>query len=276
MNVSVVIVSYQTPELLAQCLRSLQREAPEAQDIIVVDNASGDGTLDILRRDFPQVRCISSRVNVGFAKGVNWGLTNARAEHVLVLNPDIVLAPGSLQALVHELEQHPDVGLIAPKLVFPDGGLQHSCLRWQTPTIVAYRRTILGRTPFGKHSLQRYLMRDYDHAAPRDVDWVIGGAMLLRRQALDEVGGLDERFFLYFEDMDWCRRFWQAGWRVRYEPRAVMTHHHRRESARLPGVLGLANPLARIHIASSLKYFTKHLGNAGRLRQSQVTAVTHR
>lgn len=269
MNVSVVIVNYRTRELLAKCLRSLAREAPDVHDIIVVDNASGDGSVDMLRTDFPHVRRIASRVNAGFAKGVNWGLTNARQPYVLVLNPDVVLAPGSLQTLVRELDAQPKVGLIAPKLVFPDGTLQHSCLRWQTPTIVAYRRTALGRTPWGQRQLARYLMADFDHSEPRDVDWVLGGAMLVRKKALDEVGGLDERYRLYFEDMDWCRSFWQAGWRVRYEPRAVMTHHHRRESARLPGVLGLANPLARVHIASSLKYFTKHLGGGRRLQKAQ-------
>ena len=187
---------------------------------------------------------------------------------MLVLNPDIVIKPGSLQILVRELQTQPRVGLVAPKLIFPDGSLQYSCLRWQTPAIVAYRRTALGRTPWGRRRLARYLMEDFDHNAPCDVDWVLGGAMLVRKKALEEVGGLDERYQLYFEDMDWCRSFWQAGWRVRYEPRAVMIHHHRRESARLPGLLGLANPLARVHIASSIKYFAKHLGNKKLLRSN--------
>lgn len=269
MNVSVVIVNYKTRELLARCLRSLAAEAPEVVDIIVVDNASSDGSVEMLRDDFPHVRRIASRTNVGFGKAVNWGLANARADLILILNPDVEVKPGSLRTLVAELEQHPRVALIAPKLTFPDGSLQHSCMRWQTPVDIAARRTMLGRTSLGRQRLARFEMHDFDHASARDVDWVIGGCMLVRRSAIDEVGGMDERFFMYCEDLDWCRRFWQAGWRVRYEPRAVMVHHYRRQSARLPGILGVANPLARVHIASGLKYFYKHLGSGGRLREAQ-------
>jgi len=273
MNVSVVIVSYRTPDLLRQCLNSLESEAPDVRDIIVVDNASGDNTQRVLQQEFPHVKRIASRVNAGFSRGVNWGLANAKNEFVLILNPDILLHPGSLQKLYDEICAEPRIGLIAPKLVNPDNSLQLSCLRWQTPGLVLYRRTPLGKTSVGKRSLDEFQMRSYGHEEPRDVDWVIGGCMLVRKSAVDEIGSMDERFFMYFEDMDWCRRLWQNGWRVRYEPRSVMTHHHQRLSGTKPGLRGLLNPLGRVHLKSGLKYFAKHLGNGRSLNKMQADLI---
>lgn len=268
MNISVVIVNYKTPKLLMQCLQSLQQEAPEVRDIIVIDNSSGDNSLALLKKEYPWVRRIASPVNAGFGRGVNWGITNARNPYILILNPDVIAQPGSLQKLYEEMQQNPNIGLIAPQLRYLDGSLQYSCCRFQTPMLVVYRRSWLGKTSHGKKRLDHFLMKDFDHTKPRNVDWVIGGCMLVRRQALEQVGLIDERFFMYFEDMDWCRRFWQSGWLVRYEPRAVMIHHHRRQSASRPGLRGLLNPLGRIHLSSGFKYFYKHIGNSGKLAKT--------
>ncbi len=270
MNLSVVIVNYKTPKLLMQCLQSLQHEAPEVRDVIVIDNSSGDGSIALLKNKYPWVRRIASPINAGFGRGVNWGITNARNPYILILNPDVIAQNGSLQQLYSELQRNPTVGLIAPQLRSPEGTLQYSCCRFQTPLLVLFRRSWLGKTRFGIRRLDHFLMKDYDHSRPRNVDWVIGGCMLVRRQALEQVGLIDERFFMYFEDMDWCRRFWQNGWLVRYEPRAVMIHHHRRQSASRPGLRGLLNPLGRIHLISGLKYFYKHIGNGRKLALSRT------
>jgi N-acetylglucosaminyl-diphospho-decaprenol L-rhamnosyltransferase len=269
MKVSAVIVNYKTPKLLLSCLESLKKEAPEVSDIIVVDNASHDNSLEILKERFPYVRRIASRINAGFAKGVNWGMTNARNPYVLILNPDIVVRPGSIQTLVNQIDQQKKVGIIAPQLRYPDGGLQYSCLRFQTPLFILARRSWFGKTKIGQNIMNRTQMADYDHSKPRDVDWVLGGCMLVNRRAVEEVGMLDERFWMYCEDMEWCRRFWHAGWRVRYEPNAVVVHHHRRQSAEQPGVRGLLSPLGRAHFTSGLKYFIKHIGNKRLLTEGQ-------
>lgn len=261
MNISVIIVNYKTPELLRSCLHSLARYAPDVKDIIVVDNASEDSSVALLKKEFPQCKRIASHVNVGFAKAVNWGITNAREEFILILNPDIIVSPGSVQKLYQELRTHKDLALVAPKLHYPDGSLQYSCCRFQTPAYIIAQRSWLGNTGPGKKLINRVRMADYDHAQARDVDWVIGGCMLVRRKAIEEVGLMDERYWLYIEDMDWCRSFWQAGWRVRYEPSAVMTHHYRRQSARAHGLRGLLTPLGRAHFVSGSKYFVKHIGN---------------
>ncbi|MFO0704371.1 MAG: glycosyltransferase family 2 protein [Candidatus Andersenbacteria bacterium] len=271
MRISTVIVNYKTPELLRECLRSLAQHAPQARDIIVVDNASKDETIALLAREFPQVRRIASRTNAGFAKAVNWGITNAREPYILILNPDVIVSAGSVQRLYQELETAPDIALIAPKLQYPDGSLQYSCCRFQTPTYIVAHRSWLGSTSFGQRLINHVRMVDYDHKTPRDVDWVIGGCMLVRRSAIEEVGLMDERYWLYIEDMDWCRAFWQAGWRVRYDPRAVMTHHYRRQSAKAHGVRGLLTPLGRAHFISGAKYFVKHIGNRRRLTEARKT-----
>lgn len=269
MNISVVIVNYKTPKLLMQCLESLKKEAPGINDIVVIDNASGDDSIALLKKNRPDVKRIASRTNVGFGRGVNWGITNARKPFILILNPDIILSPGSLQILWQEMNNQPRLGLIAPKLMLPDGNLQFSCCRFQTPDVVVFRRSWLGKTTLGQKRIDRFLMKEYDHQKPRDVDWVIGGCMLVRRQALEEIGLMDQRFFLYFEDMDWCRRFWHNGWRIRYEPRARMTHYYRRQSYRQQGLKGLLTPLGRAHFVSGSKYFIKHIGNGALLRHGQ-------
>jgi len=261
MGISAVIVNYKTADLLRVCLNSLAKHAPEVRDIIVVDNASRDTTIAMLTKEFPHVRRIASRANAGFAKAVNWGITNARQPYVLILNPDVIVSAGSVQKLNHELDTQPDIALIAPKLQYPDGSLQYSCCRFQTPTYIVAHRSWFGATKSGQKLINHIRMHDYDHKTARDVDWVIGGCMLVRRSAIEEVGLMDERYWLYIEDMDWCRAFWQAGWRVRYEPSAVMTHHYRRQSAKAPGIRGLLTPLGRAHFVSGAKYFIKHIGN---------------
>lgn len=274
MEVSIVIVNYKTPKLLMQCLESLKKEASFVNDIIVVDNNSADNSLALLKNNFPRVKRVASQTNAGFGRGVNWGVNNARHEYIMILNPDIIFKGQSLEFLLKEMIKDPGIGLIAPKLVLPDGQLQYSCCRFQTPDIVLFRRSALGQTRLGQKRLDHFLMKEYDHLKPRDVDWVIGGCMLIRRQAVEQVGLMDDRFFLYFEDMDWCRRLWQGGWRVRYEPRVSMTHYYRRQSNSRPGWRGLLTPLGRAHFISGIKYFTKHIGNKKRLTEGRKKALS--
>lgn len=269
-DVSVVIVNYKTPHLLVRCLDSLQKYASYIKDIVVIDNASYDRTIEVLRQRFPYARRIASQANVGFAKAVNWGITNARKPYIMILNPDVIITPQAIPILLREIRRQPNIGLIAPRLCYPDGSIQYSCCRFQTPGYILARRSWISKTKAGQKIIDHILMKDYDHKKARDVDWVIGGAMLINRRAVEQVGLLDERFWLYFEDMDWCRSLWQHGWRVRYEPEAYMIHNHRRESAKNPGVLGLLSPLGRAHLVSAAKYYFKHIGNASKLKNKLI------
>lgn len=236
-------------------LRGLLRFPPQEQhEIIVVDNASAEHEqMDALRKQFPQVRFLLLSQNRGYAAGNNAGMAVALGDRVLILNPDIVVFADSIDALLDALEIDRHVGMVGPRLFNPDGTLQPSCNRFYSPLTPIFRRTALGRLRMGQAILRRDLMLDWDHSHARDVDWLMGSALLVRKKAIEEVGGLDERFFLYFEDMDWCRRFWAAGWRVRYAPQAVMAHYHQRLSAR-----SFWRRHTRIHVASAVKYFLKH------------------
>jgi GT2 family glycosyltransferase len=252
--VTAVIVTYNSRTFIGECLRSL-REAGNVSEILVVDNASTDGCAEVVSREYPEARLVVNEKNFGYARGVNRGLREARERYVLVLNPDVRLLPGSVEALWRAMESAPSVGIAAPKLLNPDGTLQYSCRRFYTFGTFLARRTFLRRLLPLRRVERRHLMMDEDHDRSMTVDWVIGGALLVRREAVEDVGPMDERFFLYFEDVDWCYRMSKRGWRVLYQPEAMMVHHHRRESARSPMGRSL-----RTHIASSLRFYEKWSG----------------
>ncbi len=252
-TLAVVIVAYETPELLATCLDSLTAAGVLGRaPVVVVDNSASDGCAAVAASR-AGVTLLRNEKNVGYARGVNQGLAATDTDYVLVINPDIVVEPGAVENLVAAMEAHPDAGLAGAKLLNPDRTLQHSCRRFYTPAAILLRRTFLGRI-FPRHrALREHLMLDWDHATLRDVDWLLGACLLVRRRALADVGPMDERFFLYFEDVDWCARMHNRGWRVLYVPAAVMVHHHRRESARG----GFLSPSRRIHLASVFRFYEK-------------------
>lgn len=258
MTLSIVILNYRSRGLLRQCLKGLAAaRLAVLHEIIVVDNASGDGTLAMLREDFPGVRTLASPVNGGFAMGNNLGLLAARGHYALILNPDLVVLPGSIERLVAFLDDHPEAAVVAPQLLNPDGTVQASCYRFPDPWIPILRRTPLGRLRFAQRHLRHYLMTDWSHAETQTVDWALGGCLLIRFSAIERVGLFDERYFLYYEDVDWCRRFWEAGLAVYYLPSARLVHYHQRLSAEYPGLRGVLSALTRIHILSGLLYFLK-------------------
>lgn len=258
MDLSIVILNYKSRGLVKQCVKTIGLVAPRLRyEIIVVDNASNDGTGEMLAAAFPHVKFIASPSNAGYAAGNNLGIAASCGRYVLVLNPDITVRPGAIDAMVEHMDANRDIGVLGPKLLHPDGSLDESCFRFPTPAIPVYRRTPLGRTAAGRAALEHYVMADFDRNATRDVDWLLGAALLVRRDALAKVGLLDERFFLYLEDTDWCRRFREHGWRVTYFTGATMVHYHERLSARGSWLVGPLRKSTRIHISSAIKYFRK-------------------
>jgi len=232
-RLAILIVSYNTRQLLRRCLQSLQAFPPSCPfEVLVLDNASRDGSMSMLQQEFPWVRVHANRHNLGYSAGVNQGLEGTGSDYVLVLNPDIVVRAGAIDCLLEFMDAHPEAGVCGAKLVNTDGTLQHSCRTFYTPRTLLLRRTFLGRLFPNSGVLRAHLMLDYDHREPRVVDWVIGACMMVRRSAIDAVGGMDERFFLYFEDVDWCYRMSRQGWSVHYLPQAEMVHEHRRDSAK--------------------------------------------
>ncbi|NIP33169.1 glycosyltransferase [Candidatus Saccharibacteria bacterium] len=261
MDLSLIILNYKTVGLTRQCLKSIRLANPDLDyEVIVVDNDSGDGVAKMLEEQFPEVKFIASSHNSGFAGGNNQGIEKAQGRYIHILNPDITVSPGSLEKMVQYMEEHPDVGILAPQLLNPDKSVQYSCYRFPKPSVPIYRRTPLGKTERGKKVIDWYLMKDWDHNNTREVDWCLAASVMVRKAAIEQVGLLDEQYFMYFEDCDWSRRFWQAGYKVVYFPEAKMVHYHVRQSADVPWFLGLFQKISRIHIASAIKYFIKFRG----------------
>lgn len=222
---SVCIVNFNTCSDLDKCLNSiLNSESSITFEVIVVDNASQDGSVEMVRNKYPWVHLIINTVNRGFAAANNQALIASCGRYMLLLNPDTIVHPGALDSLVQFMDAHPDAGGIGPKLLNADGSLQYSCRAF--PTLIAgmFRNTPLDRLFPSNRFSREYLLADHDHNEPMEVDWVSGAAMMVRREVLQTVGMLDEDYFMYCEDMDWCWRMRQVGWKVYYVPTAVITH----------------------------------------------------
>lgn len=259
MDLSIIIVNYGSGRLVKACVDSIRRTAPAASyEVIVVDNASRDDSAELLATEVPGIRFFPQDANRGLAAGVNVGIAEARGEYLLILNPDIIVLRDAMDRLLHFARAHPKAAVVAGQLINPNGSVQESSFRFYTPFTILARRTPLGLLPLGRAHLARVLLKEYDRATPRQVDWVLGACMLVRRSAVGDVGPMDARFFLYFEDMDWCRRFWKAGFEVWIVPEARFAHHYKRASAQEVGISALFQPIARIHIASGFKYFWKY------------------
>jgi len=224
-QVSACIVSWNVREDLLGCLESLRAGVGDIRaEIILVDNASTDGTVEAVRQRLPDVKLIANGTNRGFAPASNQALAAASGELLLLLNPDTVLPPGALAQLYRFAGEHPEAGIIGPKLVNPDGSLQASCRRFPTPIAALFRHTFLGRLfPRNRWSAQ-YVMSDWDHTEPGEVDWVSGACLLIRRDLYAAIGPLDEGFFWGSEDVDYCFRAHQAGRKVLYTPTPVIVH----------------------------------------------------
>jgi GT2 family glycosyltransferase len=233
-DVSIVIVNWKTRDELQACLSSLSPFDSTIVEIIVVDNASNDGSVEMVQSEFPNVHIIANPANFGFAKAANIGITASQGRYILLLNPDTKAQPNLLPPLIQFADENPDIGIIGPKILNPDGSLQYSCRRFPSIIAAAFRNTFLGKL-FPRNPYTRdYLMAEWDHSEVKDVDWVSGAAMFVRRKLLNEIGLLDERFYMYCEDVDLAFRAWKHGWRVTYYPHVSVTHTIGRSSDRCP------------------------------------------
>lgn len=254
MDLSIAVVTHCSKNFIDACLRSIREAAISiAYEVLVVDNRSSDGTAHHIRTNFPDIRLIENGCNEGLAKAINLASRQTTGRYFLFLNPDIRVCAGAIPSLMAAMESDKTMGLCAPKLLNADGSLQYSCRRYYTLGTLVLRRTFLRRMFPHHRVVHDHLMMDYDHAEPREVDWVLGAAFLLRREAIQGQNFMDERFFLYFEDVDLCLRLRKAGWKVMYYPEAVMVHHHQRASAK-----AIWNRAKFEHLKSWIKFSWKH------------------
>jgi N-acetylglucosaminyl-diphospho-decaprenol L-rhamnosyltransferase len=252
-QLSIIIVSWNVRELLAACLASL----PRGPQVIVVDNASSDGSAGMVREQFPDVLLLPNQANRGFTGGNNDGLKLAAGQLILFLNPDTIVDTDALPSLVDYLESHPAVGVVGPQLRYGDGTLQSSRRRF--PTLAT---ALMESTPLAWHWppainpwARRYRMEDQPAECEQEVDWLVGAALLTRREVLDGVGSFDEGYFMYSEELDWQRRVRAAGWKIVYFPDAIIMHYEGKSSEQV---------VAARHIRfnrSKVRYFEKHHGS---------------
>ncbi len=231
---AAVVVNYEAGALLTECVRSVLADSSAGEvDLVVVDNGSTDGSVDALRAAFADARVITAPGNVGYARAANLGIAATRAPVVAVLNPDLTMEPGTAKALLARFDEEPGLGACGPRIRNPDGTDYPSARR--SPTVaLAVAHGLLGlwwpTNPF----TARYRQLNADPSQPRSVDWVSGAAIWLRRRALDAVGGWDERYFMYMEDLDLCWRLRSAGFDVAYEPAGSVTHVQGASTSRRP------------------------------------------
>lgn len=254
MELSVVVVSWNICDLLVQCLASLVADAATLScptvEILVVDNASTDGTVARIRQQFPQVCLIENSKNVGFAQANNQGIRQSQGKFVLLLNPDTELKPGALQTMLDFMRANSQVGIVGSRLLNADGSLQTSCYPAPTLRRELWRLFHLDRFyPYGS-----YHMVDWDMSRPRPVEALLGACLLIRRQVLAEVGLLDEGYFMYSEEIDLCYRVRQAGWLLYWVPEAQIVHYGGQSTQQVATKMFL-------HLyGSKLRYFRKHYG----------------
>lgn len=259
MELSIIVTNYRNPHLLRVCLNSIQKHANGlAYELIVADSATQEDTEMMMREDFQGVKFFPFADNVGFQALIEKGIQESQGKYLLLLNGDIIITQDSVKKLLEYIKSDASVGMIGPKLLNFNGTLQYSCFRFYHPITILYRRTFLNRFSFAQKHLDWFLMKDYDHQSVAEVDWLMGSAFMISRVALEKVGMMDPRYFLYMEDVDWCRRFWENGFKVVYFPFASMHHYHGKGSAK-GGIIQslLFNKYTWIHIASGFKYFKK-------------------
>ena len=221
MTISAIVINYNAGEHLVECLRSLRDGG--VNDVLVVDNASSDGSIDRVLATFPDVRVHETGANFGYGGGVNRGLPLVTGEFVFVTNADVVIHAGAVAALGSVLDAEPDIGIVGPLIEEVDGSVYPSARGF--PRLVdAIGHAFVGLVTTDNPFSRRYLMTDADHSQARDTDWISGACFLARRTALSEIAGFDESYYMYLEDVDLCWRTGRAGWRVRYEPSARVTH----------------------------------------------------
>jgi len=235
MNLSVIIVTWNTQDIVQECLGSLREQGQSSDtEVIVVDNASSDQTPQLIQNHFPWVRFVQNDTNLGFAGGNNIGVRLSTGKYIALVNSDVVVPKDCLEKMIQYMEQHPDIGMLGPKMLLKDGSIGQSCMGFPSIWKWFCRAFALDRLFKSSRLFGGFLMTHFQYDRVSDVDVLTGWFWMVRREALDRVGLLDERFFMYGEDIDWSKRFHAAGWRVVFYPEAEAVHYCGASSSNAP------------------------------------------
>ncbi len=222
---SIIIVNWNAGHLLKDCLESIYRNIKKINcEIFVVDNASTDGSLEMVRKEFPQVKLVENKSNLGFAKANNQAISKSGGMYILLLNPDTIVQKHAFQNMLEFMNTHPEAGVVGSKVLYADGSLQLSCGHFPSLQTEFFHSTLLeeifSKSPF----IGNFRMSNWDHNSVREVDWVSGSCLLVRKAVITDIGLLDEAIFMYAEDIDWCYRIRNAAWKIYYLPQSKIIH----------------------------------------------------
>jgi GT2 family glycosyltransferase len=255
MDISVVIVAWNAKRYLALCLESLESAPPRGSfEVIVVDNGSTDGTIELVEARYRWVKLLKSAENLGFAKGNNLAISQCQGRYIALVNPDVQVLPGCLDSLADFLDQNPKVGNVGPRVLNPDRTLQSTCRRFPTLWNNFCSATSLASIFKGSRFFAGEHMLYFPHDRTLAVDVLVGCFSMIRREAFEAVGLLDEGLFIYGDDVDWCRRCWKAGWQVVFFPGAQAIHDRGKVTAPYPVRFAVAQQ------KSVLYFWSKHHG----------------
>lgn len=248
-DLSIIIVSYNSRRHLERCIGSVEKLKDNlVKEIILVDNGSTDGSIAYVKENWPKVTVVENGSNIGFAAANNAGIRHSSGKYLMFLNPDTELSNDTAEKLASYFEHTGDAGIVAPKLLYPDGTLQYSCRTFYNLRTIFFRRFLRKY----KSGLERkHLMLDWDHDSPARVDWVLAACIFTKRELMDKIGLFDEKYRLYFEDVDLCYRFAQRGFKTYYYPLTTVVHHHQRDSAKR------ISKTTIWHIQSMIRFFNK-------------------
>ena len=261
-SITVVIINYNTVRHLRTCLKSVERST--AVEVIVVDNASTDGSAAMVETEFPWVHLVCNEENPGYGAAANQAIADCQDPYVLLLNSDTRIQPGSLQELSSYLDRNPEAAIVGPRLVNPDGSLQPSCYQFPTPLHLFLEEStlsrLIGRIPF----IRDYYLRTWPHTHARPVPWVLGAALAIRRQPFVSIGGFDGSFFMYAEEIDLCYRLRAAGWQTHFIPEATIAHVGGASTSQQRSNMKVGFFLSMVH------FYRQHYS---KLRMAQLMAI---
>lgn len=270
LEVSVVIVSWNARTHLFRCLKTLRSElAHLSAEVIVVDNASDDGSQNMVRESYPEVRLLVNDRNLGFSRANNIGIRETGGEYLVLVNSDVEVLGGCVESMLRYMRAHCDVGLLGPQILDSQGRVQRSCMGLPTIWNLTCRALALDSVFNKRKTFSSYMMNYQDPNVKQSVDIINGCFWMIRRDAVQQVGLLDERFFIYAEDKDWCKRFGERGWKVVYYPEAKAIHYGGASSSNAPVRFYLEMQIA------NLKYWEKHYGKAKRSLYLAVIFLHH-
>jgi GT2 family glycosyltransferase len=271
-DINIVFLNYLMKDDILRAVDSLVEDIKDCNydvQITVADNSENkDNIKEDLAARFPSVVYIDCGGNIGFGAGNTKGFQSAEARYYFAINRDTIIPKnsGTVEKIIRYMDKNKKIGAIGPKLLNMDGTLQYSCYRFDLPSILIKplkQMNLDTKYKWVRKYTDGLLMKDFDHNSTRPVDWVLGAAIVVRKEVVDQIGWFDDRYFMYLEDADWCRTMWEKGWPVYYVHDIVIKHVHARGSAQVPGVLKalFKNKLARIHLASWFRFLLKWRGN---------------